>query len=312
MKKYILILLIAVIGLSADEYTNIKAKREFFEPVINKLNERGVDSAFIDYLLGSPSTKFNKKFVNINVTGFLGKPDYSSHYNARAVRKSKKFLNENDDILQKAEDKYGVPKEVITSVLWVETRHGGYLGYNHIPSVYLSTAMAEQDEYIKMNKKELHRKFDGDKSELPKLEKKIKRRASKKANWALDQLVALQKVDSLMPIPVVKLKGSWAGAFGMSQFLPESYVKWAVDGNGDNVVNLFEKEDAIYSVANYLKTNGWGPTQKNKRDAVFHYNNSSAYVDAVLKLASLITEDKDRKENLRRSFKDPIDVQVEE
>jgi membrane-bound lytic murein transglycosylase B len=48
--------------------------------------------------------------------------------------------------------------------------------------------------------------------------------------------------------------------------------------------------DAVFSVANYLKTNGWGETEDEQRKAVFHYNNSSAYVDAVLKLAELIKE----------------------
>jgi membrane-bound lytic murein transglycosylase B len=41
-------------------------------------------------------------------------------------------------------------------------------------------------------------------------------------------------------------------------------------------------------VANYLKTNGWGPTERQQRKAVFHYNNSTAYVNAVLKLAEKV------------------------
>lgn len=308
MKKIIiLILIILVYNINAD----INDKKHFFKPVIDKMIKRGVDTNFINHLLQSSNTQFNEKYVKINVTGFLGKPDYSKHYNATAVSKSKSFLNDNIEILEKAEYEYGVPKEIITSILYIETRHGGYLGYNHIPSVYLSTAMANEPEYIEINKKELRRKFKGNKSELPELDKKIEKRAEKKANWALNQLVALEIVDTLLPIPVIELEGSWAGAFGISQFLPESYVKWAVDGNNDNVVNLFEVEDAVFSVANYLKTNGWGNTEKKKRAAVFHYNNSTAYVNAVLKLAKLIGYSYDKGTQTKNGINKPLDNQIE-
>ena len=189
--------------------------------------------------------------------------------------------------LQKAEDKYGVPKETIASVLWIETRHGSYLGNNHIPSVYLSTALSGQDEFIEFNVKEMDAKFTGTSDEREKLVDKIKARAKKKSDWAIGELVSLEKISRKSPVKVDSLYGSWAGAFGISQFLPSSYRSWAVDGNGDGQINLFDFDDAIHSVANYLKSNGWGNSEEARRKAVFHYNNSRAYVDAVLKLAEL-------------------------
>jgi membrane-bound lytic murein transglycosylase B len=59
-----------------------------------------------------------------------------------------------------------------------------------------------------------------------------------------------------------------------------------VDGNNDGTIDLYTIDDAIFSVANYLRANGWGEDLRQKRAAVFHYNNSQAYVDAVLTLAS--------------------------
>ena len=54
--------------------------------------------------------------------------------------------------------------------------------------------------------------------------------------------------------------GSYAGAMGLGQFMPSSYRKWAVDGDGDGKINLFDSHaDAIHSVANYLKDHGWAP-----------------------------------------------------
>jgi membrane-bound lytic murein transglycosylase B len=148
--------------------------------------------------------------------------------------------------------------------------------------------MAENTEYINLNKDILRKDFKGKKDELEKLELKIEKRATKKSNWAINELIALEKIYKTSRIEILNLYGSWAGAFGMSQFLPSSYTNWAVDGNADGKIDLFETEDAIYSVANYLKINGWGNSIEQQRKAVFHYNNSNAYVDAVLLLAEKI------------------------
>jgi membrane-bound lytic murein transglycosylase B len=61
-------------------------------------------------------------------------------------------------------------------------------------------------------------------------------------------------------------------------------LRCGVDGNGDNKVNLFNVDDAIFSVGNYLKTYGWGPSLEEQRKAVFGYNNSDDYVNAILSL----------------------------
>lgn len=260
-------------------------KQEFFRPVINQLLERGVDSIFVYKLINHESVQFDEKYVKINVTGYLKKADYSQNYSDYSVNKSRKFLNSHVSILEKAELEYGVPKEVITSILWVETRTGSYLGNNHIPSVFLSTAMANQPEFIEMNTAVFKESYSDESDELQKYVEKVVSRANKKTNWALGEIEALAKIDKMLPISIFDLKGSWAGAFGMSQFLPSSYSRWAVDGNNDGEIDLFNVEDAIFSVANYLKTNGWGEENEKQRKAVFHYNNSNDYVDAVLKLA---------------------------
>lgn len=265
-----------------------QTKQELFAPVKKRLLEKKVDEEFIDRLIDNPNTKFEKKFVKINVTNNFTKPDYSKHYNERSVRKSKEFLEANDSILGLAEKKFNVSKEVITSILWVETRHGGYLGNNNIVSVYLSTAMADEDSLIKYNIDVYKETLMDGSEEFKKIESKIKKRAKYKSKWAIEQLVALSKIEDMIPMSIFEIEGSWAGAFGMSQFLPSSYQNLAVDGDGDNKVDLFNKSDAIFSVANYLKKNGWSTTTKSQRKAVYSYNHSNDYVDAVLKLANLI------------------------
>lgn len=263
-------------------------KEEFFKPVIDELLERGVDSAFVFNLINHQSISFDERFVKVNVTGYLNKADYSQNYNEYSIVRSKKFLEKFNNILSKAELEYDVPKEVITSIIWIESKNGSYLGKNHILSVFLSTAMANQEKYIDMNVEVFKEIYENDSKDLEKYINKVLMRANKKSNWAINELVALSKIDKTLPISIFNLKGSWAGAFGLSQFLPSSYLSWAVDGNNDGVIDLFNEEDAIFSVANYLKTNGWGLSNENQRKAVFHYNNSNDYVDAVLLLADKI------------------------
>jgi membrane-bound lytic murein transglycosylase B len=294
---YTLVLCVSLLLFSSahfqdDDSETIAAKRTRFNPVIKILLTKGVSQEFINTLVSDPNTVFDESYIKINVTAPKQpgnqKSNYEDKYNERSVKKNKEFLNENIEIFQAAEDKFNVPKEVICSVLWIETRHGGFLGSNHLATVFLSTAMSNQKEFIDANTQSMKETFEGDADQLNAMIEKVKARAEKKTNWAINELVAMEKITKISPIPVVEIHGSWAGAFGISQFLPSSYLQWAVDGDNDGKINLFELEDAVFSVANYLKVNGWGDSDEDKRKAVFHYNNSNAYVDAVLKLADKI------------------------
>lgn len=287
----ICVIIFSTISISYSSLTeeNIKYKSDFFKPVIIKLLSEKVDSAFINMLLSDPNTNFNEKYIKINVIGFLKKPSYSGHYDNSSVIRVSDFIKENINILTECEKKYGIPKEIISSILWIETKFGDFLGRNHIPSVLLSAAMADCEEYISLNKQRLYDLFDGDSTQLFEMYQQIERRAKKKSKWALEELKALEKIYHRKQIDIFELHGSWAGAFGLSQFLPSSYVKWAVDGNNDSVIDLFDKYDAIFSIANYLTVNGWDSDSSMMRKALFHYNNSEQYVDAVLKLSARVT-----------------------
>lgn len=286
------ILVLSSSKISLSSFTSrIKSEKEFhFKPVIAKMIESGADSSFVYMLITDKRTNFSERFIKVNVTGYLKKTDYSHNYSNYSVKKSRDFICDNLKILNECEKKYGVPKEIIASIIWIETKNGTFLGDNHIPSVFLSAAMANESKYVELNKKELRRVFSGDSSELAMFEKLIENRSEKKANWALGELLALEKLARRTTIQVGDLRGSWAGAFGLPQFLPSSYIRWAVDGNGDGIIDLFDVVDAVHSVANYLVSNGWGKSREEKRKALFHYNNSNDYVDAVLTLANKLKE----------------------
>lgn len=272
-------------SLSEEE---IQEKIKFFKPVIDKLISNGIDSSFVYNIFSNPDINFNEKFVKINVTGYLKKADYSQHYDNNSIEKSLEFIEKYSDILLACEQKYKVPKEVITAIIWIETKHGDFLGNNNILSVYLSTAMADREEYITLNKKILREDFSGTENELAELDRKIEIRAVKKSKWAISEIKSLAKMYHDLKMDVLNIRGSWAGAFGLTQFLPSSYLRCAVDGNGDRVIDLFNIDDAIYSVANYLKMAGWSKDTDDMKKAVHSYNNSNEYVKAVLILTEKI------------------------
>ena len=75
-----------------------------------------------------------------------------------------------------------------------------------------------------------------------------------------DELLAALKILQNDRIPRREFVGSWAGAMGQAQFLPSSYLKYAVDFDGDGKVDIWRSvPDVLASIANYLRKSGWQP-----------------------------------------------------
>lgn len=136
----------------------------------------------------------------------------------------KEFALEHRDILASAQKRYGVPAYIILGIIGVETRFGRRMGDFNVLSALATLAFdyAPRGEFFK---KEL-------------------------ASYL--QILRQEKINPN------KFKGSYAGAFGIGQFMPSSYLAYAVDFDNDGVRDLLNSPaDAIGSVANYLALNGW-------------------------------------------------------
>ncbi len=257
---------------------------ERFAPVVYRLLENGVDSAFLWRAFHHPQTKFLPEMLRINVTGFLRKVDYSPNWSDAAINTCRAFMDSTRELLAATERSYGVPAEIITAVLWVETKFGKYTGTHHVWSVYASLATADQPDNIRANQ-QAYRDTITDPVRLAYLDSLVDVRSRRKSAWALSQLHALVQIAKDSVFDVLSLTGSWAGAFGLPQFIPSSYLQWARDGNGNGRVDLFDVADAIVSVANYLRSNGWSTRREQQEAALFHYNNSRDYVACIFAVA---------------------------
>ena len=116
---------------------------------------------------------------------------------------------------------------------------------------------------------------------------KFEKKADKKSGWAYNELKALLNYAFDAGIDPTAIRGSYAGAMGICQFMPSNISRLAADGNGDGRVDLFNHEDAIASVAKYLRHHGWKSDQGYDKayKVIKRYNNSRPYAETILTIA---------------------------
>ena len=150
---------------------------------------------------------------------------YRKRLTPRLIAEGTQFMRRHRQVLARAERRFGVPAEIIVAILGVETRYGKVLGDFVIARALSTLAFA------------------------------YPRRAAEFLQELTDFLIysRQQKIDPLA------LRGSFAGAFGLPQFLPSSARRFAVDFDGNGGANLFVVGDAAASIGNFLREHGWQP-----------------------------------------------------
>ncbi len=145
------------------------------------------------------------------------------------INQAKQFVESYKDQLIKAQDIYGVPAEIIASIIGIETRYGRITGGTRVVDSLMTLS------------------FD-----YPRRAKFFK--------IQLEEFLLLSREEGLNPN---KLKGSIAGAMGYGQFMPDSYRNYAVDFDNDGIRDIVNNPiDAIGSVANFLSRKGkWSPNK---------------------------------------------------
>jgi len=144
---------------------------------------------------------------------------------AQRLERGAQAAAEWSEALAAAERTYGVPRSVILGIWGMETSYGSFTG-----NIYVVRALSTLA-------------FTGYRA----------------AFFREELLTALQILEQ-KHIGRDAMLGSWAGAMGQTQFMPSSFMKYAVDGNGDGRRDIWTSApDAIASTANYLRQQGWQP-----------------------------------------------------
>jgi membrane-bound lytic murein transglycosylase B len=186
------------------------------------------------------------------------------------------FEQQRRAVFDAEERKHHVDREAIIGILMWESKLGTITGDWNVFNVFTSQAyFISEASTVAMAKL--------DEKKLPAAASQEKRVATIR-DRAHKNLLALLRQCKTKGIDPLSVKGSWAGALGYPQFMPAS-LRWADDGNGDGVIDLFDFDDAIFSVGRYLSAHGW---EKSQKTAVWDYNHEDAYVQGVLAFADAL------------------------
>ena len=256
-----------------------------FQSLTHRLSQEGFDSEFLSSLLMDARAELNLSLMILSLESRETTDFYVQFLTQEAILLSKKFLRQNLNILRKAENRFYVEKEVIVAILLVESRFGENIGkYRLIPTL-ASIALIDSPDHLQKNYLILREK-DPDLSY-----EWMESLAKRKANWAYHELKCFLNIIRNEKIDPLEVYGSYAGALGMAQFIPSSYLSYALNQESFEKW-LLSNEAAIFSIGNYLKSHGWRkglPIEKKKR-ILWYYNRSKPYGETILQAAQKIKQ----------------------
>ena len=146
----------------------------------------------------------------------------SKRTSQKKLNRGVSFYENNNVLINKVENEFNIEKELLLSLMGIETNFGTYVGKMDILSSLATLS------------------FDKRRSEF----------------FTNELLILLKLIDNNQ-IDYKTLYGSWAGAFGYFQFMPSTIKNHAIDFNNDNYIDLKNSYDSFASAANYLNNMGW-------------------------------------------------------
>ena len=224
--RYVLIIIIFSFTISyADNEIKFQEWKKTFKKVALKNN---ISQETFDTVLA------NIKFLPNVIKYDRYQPEFyedtktyiSKRTSNNKVSKGLKFYTNNLDLINRIEKNYNIEKELLLSLMGIETNFGTYLGKMDILS---SLATLSFDE--------------------------------RRSEFFSNELLILLKLIENKQIDYKTLYGSWAGAYGFFQFMPSTMKNYAIDYDNNNYIDLKNNNDAYASAANYLSKIGWKKQQ---------------------------------------------------
>tara|TARA_A100001011_G_scaffold393918_1_gene485041 strand:+ start:4433 stop:5425 length:993 start_codon:yes stop_codon:yes gene_type:complete len=229
IKNLLILFFILTASFSAISSNNLELKKysNEIEEIKSILSTKyNIDEEYSDKVLYS--IKFRQKTLDSMSNAVERKATWQRYkkifITEQRINAGIKYYKENYKTLKEIENKYGVPAEVIVSFLGVETNYGRGTGKVKVLDSLGTLALKHP----------------------------------RRSKFFKAQLIYFIVLTHNYKLDYNKLFGSYAGAMGAPQFMPESYIKLGVDYNDDGKVDLWNNKYDIYaSIANYLIKKGW-------------------------------------------------------
>ena len=210
---------------SAQEKQTQKKFQEYVLKLRAEAESKGFSAEVLDPIFAS--IKLREKVVKADKNQPETKLTLDKYLSTRVpdwkVKQAIEKMQEHEQLLNTVEKKYGVQKRFIVALWGNESNFGRIQGNHPVISSLVSLA------------------YDGRREALFK-----------------KQFFAAVTILSEGHVSLDKFNGSWAGAMGQSQFMPTSFLAYAVDGNGDGKKDIWSTpEDVFASIANFLSKEGW-------------------------------------------------------
>jgi membrane-bound lytic murein transglycosylase B len=264
----------------ADDRLDLPAH---YQALLDRLIKDGLDKDFLHPLFLDPRAEPIPQRLTISLMTREIPEIYAKFLTFEAILLAKTFLRQHHSILKEMERRFDVEMEVAVAILLVETRFGENIGKHRVIPTLASMAIMDSTENLLRNYATIWEMNP----EIPF--SWIETQASRRANWAYKELKHFLEIIRSEELDPLEVYGSTAGALGMPQFIPSSYIAYAM--NKDSFKGwIYNPEAAIFSIGNYLKSHGWkkGLSLPQQKKLLWHYNRSDPYGETILQVAGKI------------------------
>ena len=263
-----------------------------WSPLVERLVADGFNRPAVEALFVRPEVRFEPDAMADKIRTLIGSRSLSEsvvaqlknlvrkdYLNKKTIARARSYIRENREVLEDVESLYGVPKEVVVSILLLETHLGRNTGnrsvFNRLASMALTADLERLRPHLAGGL------LNAENEEF------ARRRCREKGDWAYDELRALLRLAEQDGIDPLGIRGSIYGAIGLCQFMPSNVFLYGVDADRDGRIDPFTKSDALHSIANYLRGHGWRPgmDRGGRHRVIFGYNHSTVYANTVLAVA---------------------------
>ena len=264
-------------------------------PLIDRLAKDGLDKGRMAQLFSDMDLPWSPIFMAAKIQELYGTrlgvganvktspdrvlplpPDYTPPA-ARGFEGAKAMLKEHAPLLAEVQKRYGIPPALIAAILLLESNMGHVLGKNlalHALASMAATRTLEQalqgiTRYTQPQ---------------PLLREEMAKSILQKSAWAYKQLSALIQYCETNGIDILRLPSSIYGAIGLCQFMPVNILAYGVDSDNTGSIDLFSLPDAVHSMGNFLKANGFAEKLpiKKQLEVLLRYNQSGSYAALAL------------------------------